>query len=236
MRKVLLTMALVGLLVIPVLAQFRGGGFGGGQTGDALLFNKSVQEELKLTDAQKKSLGEVTKAGADLREKGKEAFQDGDKEKGQEFFKKAGEETTKALKKFKDGLTTIQTKRFDQIQIQVATKNNDANLFKREDIVKALKLSDKQKETVKETLSELAKDTKEVLDDAKDDFRTKGKAAFTKIGTLRKEAYEKITKTFEPDQTKAFKDMAGDKFELKMEKGKFGKGGKGGKKDKKDDF
>ena len=189
MRKVFLTMALVGLLVIPVLAQFRGG-FGGGQlTGDALLMNKSVQEELKLTDDQKKIVSEVAK-------------------------------------------------RFAQISIQVATKNNDANIFKNDDVVKALKLTDKQKASVKETLSDLEKDAKEVMDDAKDDFRTKGKAAFTKVAGLRKEAYEKITKALTDDQSKAFKELAGDKFELKMEKGGFNKGGKGGKnkKDKKDDF
>ena len=56
MRKCVLTLALVGLLALPVYAQFGFGGRGG--TG-MLLTNKSVQEELKLTDAQKSDVKKI---------------------------------------------------------------------------------------------------------------------------------------------------------------------------------
>src|SRR6266511_2221757 len=60
-----LTFAVVALFAAPATAQRQprpGGGFGG--FGN-LLTNKSVQEELKITDDQKKKLEEVTKKVSD---------------------------------------------------------------------------------------------------------------------------------------------------------------------------
>jgi Spy/CpxP family protein refolding chaperone len=246
MRKTLLTMALVALLAVPVLAQRFGGGFGmfgGAQGGDRLLMNKSVQDELKLDDKQKKQLEEISKSAREEGRKAFEAMKDGDKEKAMEIFKKVGEEQTKSLKKFKDGLTSTQTKRFGQIEVQVAKQRNEVNIFKREDIQKALKLTDKQKESVKETLSDLEKDVKEVMEDAKGGGKEKRGELFKKLQTMRKDAFEKVTKAFSEDQNKAWNELSGEKFEYKEDKGRFGgfggKGKRGGKKDgdkKKDDF
>jgi len=222
MRKLLMTLALVGLLSVPLLAQFRPGGFGRGpQGGDMLLMNKSVQTELKLDDKQKKALGEITKKQADLRGKIREAFEDGDREKAMEILKKAGEETNKAVKEFNKSLTSTQAKRFQEIQVQVATKNNSLEIFKNEDVAKALKLTDKQKEKIKESLTDLQKDVKELFEDAKGD-REKFGAAMKKVGGLRKDAFEKITKDLTSDQQKIWKTLGGEKFELKMEGG-FGR-------------
>jgi len=235
MRKMWLTLALVGMLALPVLAQrFGGGMFGGGMTGDMLLMNKSVQKELKFDDKQTKAMAEVNKASAEHMAKAREAFQDGDREKGMEHMTKANEERTKALKKFKETLTSEQAKRFQEIEIQVATKGADPNIFKHSGVAKALKLTSKQEETVKETLSDLEKDTKEVMSELKGGGKGgKGKGIFQKLGTMRKEAYEKITKTLTDDQQKTLKELGGKAFEIEMPK--FGgKGGKGGK--KKDDF
>jgi hypothetical protein len=142
---------------------------------------------------------------------------------------------TKELKKFKESLTSVQHKRFQEIEVQVATRITDPNLFKHSGVVKALKLTSKQQETVKEALSDLEKDAKEVMEDAKGDF-SKFKGAFKKVQTLRKDTFEKITKGLTEEQQKTLKDLSGEKFDYVPDK--FGgKGGKGGKnKKKKDDF
>jgi hypothetical protein len=235
MRKLLMTLALVGLLSVPIMAQFRPGMFGGGPMGgDMLLMNKSVQTELKFDDKQKKALGEITKKQADARGKIREAFEDGDREKAMELVKKSGEETAKSLKEFKKTLTTAQTKRLHEIEVQVATRFNDLNIFKNEAVAKALKLTDKQKAAAKEAATDLAKDTKELFDDAKGDF-TKFRAIQKKVAGLRKDAFEKFTKGLSTDQQKVWKDLAGEKFDLKMEGG-FGKGKGKNRKPKTDEF
>jgi hypothetical protein len=237
MRKTLLTLTLVTLLALPVLAQRQPrGGFGGGmQGGDMLLMNKSVQEELKFTDAQKKIAADVAKATTELREKMMEAFKDKDKEKATELRTKITDETAKGAKKIKESLNSVQAKRFEQIEVQVATKSTDPKIFNRDFVKAALKLTDKQKETVKEEVSNFEKDAKEVMDDIKGDFR-KMRDAMTKVGGMRKEAYEKITKSLSEDQVKTYKTLGGDAFELKMERGGFGKDkGKGKRGDKKKD-
>jgi hypothetical protein len=239
MRKMWLTLTLVAMIALPVLAQRGGfGGFGlGGMSGDMLLMNKSVQKELKLDDKQTAALKEANKAAEEHMAKAREAFQDMDREKGMEHMQKANEVRTKALKKFKDDtLTSEQRKRFAEIEVYVGTKvNKDPNVFKETAITKALKLSDKQQETVKETLSDLDKDVKEVQADAKGDF-SKMKGMFKKMQSLRGDAFEKITKSLTEDQQKTLKELAGKEFEFKMDN-PFGKGGKKGKKGKKkDDF
>ena len=73
MRKMLALGSLLSLMaIVPTQshAQRPGGGFGGGG-GVMLVSNKSVQEELKLTDEQKEKIGEKMKG---MGEKRKEAF------------------------------------------------------------------------------------------------------------------------------------------------------------------
>jgi len=238
MRKTFMTLTLVALMALPVLAQRqRGGfGFGGPQTGDSLLTNKSVQEELKLDDKQKESLKELGEKTREIMKEGGEAFKSKDQEKIKELLDKVAEVRTKGLKKVKESLTSLQSKRFGEIQIQVAKKVNDANLFKREEIQKLLKLTDKQKDSVKESLADLEKDVKEVRDDAKGD-KEKRRASGAKIATLQKDAFEKISKSLTEDQAKSLKDAGGESFEYKSDFGNFGKDkGKGNKKKKTDDF
>jgi Spy/CpxP family protein refolding chaperone len=237
MRKMILTLALGIGLVLPVVAQFRQGGAGGfGQmTGDALLNNKSVQKELKLTEEQTKQIEELTSA---QREAMKEAFQSfrEDREKAAEMMKKAQTEMTNGLKKVRESFTSEQSKRFSQIKIQVAAKNKDLKIFQDEEVVKALNLTTKQQDTVKETLAGIEKDVQELRDEAKGDFR-KMRDIFQKSRELTNEGWDTVVKSLNDDQKKAWEDAQGEKFELKMDfgKGGFGKDKKGRDK-KKDDF
>jgi hypothetical protein len=91
MRKVLLTLALVGLLAVPVCAQF-GFGFGRGMDATQLILQKSVQEELKLSDDQKKALTEANDAF-------QKAFREAIQEKDFSGIAKANETRTEAVKK-----------------------------------------------------------------------------------------------------------------------------------------
>jgi len=232
MRKTWLTVVLVGLLVLPLLAQRPRGGQGGQQGGDFLLIFKSVQEELKLDDKQKKELAAIAEKQLENGKKIFELFKEGEKDKARETGKKFFEETSKALAKVRQSLTSTQLKRFTQIEIQQAVKIKSPRIFTNQEVEKILKLSDKQKDAIKETLSDLEKDSKEVLDEAKD-FKKKG-AAYKKIATMRGEVYEKLTKSFTKDQLKVWETAGGEEFKGKL----GGGGGKRKNKDekKKDDF
>lgn len=233
MRKAILTVVLVGLMALPVWAQFGFFG-GGGATGDALLTNKSVQKELGLKEdvtnglakAQREYFTKVFGAG-------KEA--DGDEDKAKEIREKAQKEYNKALAKVKQGLSKDQMKRFAEIEYNVAAQTNDLGFLNREDVQKALKFTDKQKKLVKTTEEGLAKDTKEVIDDAREskDFGS----LRTKLPKLRKEAYETVTKSLSDDQKKIWKEKGGKAFKYESGfgggKGKFK--GKGKRRPKKDD-
>lgn len=226
MRKLSLTLVLIALLAMPVLAQFGfGRGMGGGLDATQLLANADVQKALKLSDEQKKTIREASTA---RQEAIKAAFQDMDRE----AMQKAQEEFTKVMSKVKDGLTSDQRKRLGEIEVQAAIQLNQPSIFKREHVQKALKLTDKQKEMVKESLSDLEKDVKEVMEDAKGD-KEKFFGAFQKVAGMNKETFTKITKTLTDEQKKIWKEMQGEKFEGNLNP--FGKG-KFGKKKNKDDF
>ena len=226
MRKALLTLALVGMMAVPLLAQFRGMFGGGGMDGPGLLANKSVQEELKLTDDQKKDLKAATdarqKAFAKMREDGFD----------RDTMVKIGEDFNKAAKKVADGLKPAQKKRLLQIEVQLATKNNSVRIFQNSEVQKALKLTEKQQKTIKSTLSDLEKDIKELFQESK------GREAFTKVREMNKEAFATVTKSLDADQKKAWETLAGEKFEGKGPPFEFNFKGKGkgkGRKDKKKD-
>ncbi|MBY0228859.1 MAG: hypothetical protein K2W96_06255 [Gemmataceae bacterium] len=227
MRKTLLMLALAGMITLPVVAQFRPGAgmFGGGQN---LLSMKEVRKELKFTDDQNKVV-------ADLQEKNKEAtsglrelFAE-DREKAMAQMKKAGDDLSAGYKKLRGDLTSAQKKRLGELEIQNAAKNKDLGIFKNEDALKVLKLTDKQKEELKEVADTLEKDSKELLDDAKGD-KKKGREVFGKIRTMNAEAFDKVMKGLDDDQKKAWEAAQGEKFEF-PEFG-FGKEKGKGKKDK----
>jgi Spy/CpxP family protein refolding chaperone len=203
------------------------GGMGGALEGPMLLLNKSVEDELKLTDAQK---DEVKKIQDKRTEDMRKAFQDSgmDKEKMQEAMKAVTESTTKAVNKVVEGLKPEQQKRFKQIQVQV----KGLRAFADEDVAKALKLTDKQKEEAKTAADELAKDSRDLLTDAGRD-RDKRAEAQKKITELTAKATDKILGGLNDEQKKTYKELTGEKFEYKPDAPMGGgKGGKGGKTDK----
>lgn len=224
MRKVLLTAVLAGLIALPVLAQ-PGGGLFRGADGGMLLANPDVQKELKLSDTQKESL---KKASTKMQEAMRKAREDMDRE----GFTKAMEGYRDSLAGVRKELTGAQTKRLLGIEVQMAERSGQARIFAREEVQKALKLTDKQKANIKELMSDMEKDAKELMEDAKGD-RTKAMAAFKKLATMGKESFTKINKTLTEEQKKAWKELQGDKFEMQARP--FG-GGTGGRRPKAKDI
>jgi Spy/CpxP family protein refolding chaperone len=220
MRKLFLTVALAALVCLPVVAQpFPGGMMGrGGDMSATLLSLEGVQKELKLTDDQKEAIGKATKERNDAFRK---AFED----KDFASMPKAGEAFTKAMTTVKDGLKPGQKKRLLGIEVQLAEKNKTVTIFKNAEVVKALVLTDKQKESVKELMSEYEKDAKELFEDAKGD-RTKSKGVFQKVQKMGGDTYAKITKSLSEKQLDAWKDLKGEKFEVVFPKGGFNPKGK----------
>jgi Spy/CpxP family protein refolding chaperone len=225
MRKILLTLVAGAFLTALALAQF--GPRGGGGAG-MLLRNSGVQKELKLTDEQTTKVKEfLEKTGAKMRE----AFQAGDQEKTREVMKEIAQETEKFVK---DTLKEDQVKRLKQIEHQIA----GPRAFGEEDVAKALKLTDEQKDDIKKINEELGAAAQEAFQGAFGD-REKMAEARKKMENLNKEAMTKITKMLTPDQKKAWKEVTGEPFDFKPEGfgpgGGFGKGkGRKGDKDKKE--
>jgi hypothetical protein len=204
-----LTATLFALLVSPLFVSAQrpqpgGGGFA--MTPDRLLANKSVQEELKLTEEQIKKFDGVREKYKDELAKAREAK---DFKALQEIGKKVSEDITKLSG---DVLKPDQVKRFHQIQVQVA----GLRAFEREDVKTALKLTDKQVEEIKALAGEVEKDAAELRKDAGMD-KEKRDAAQKKITEMRAKALAKATEGLKDDQKKAFTELTGAKFELKIE-------------------
>jgi Spy/CpxP family protein refolding chaperone len=221
MRKICLTVVLAALVCVPALAQFRGMGMG--DMGATLLAIEGVQKELKLTDDQKEAITKATKDRTD-------AFAKARQDMDREGFTTAMEGYTKAMTKVKADLTAAQKKRLLGIEVQVADKNKTVTIFKNADVIKALALTDKQTESVKEQLSTFEADSKELMEDAKGDF-TKMRGIMQKMQKMGGATYDKIVKSLSEKQVAAWKEIQGDKFEVTFPKGNFGPKGKAKKDD-----
>ncbi len=112
-------------IVSMVTAQPGGfGGFGGFRGGDVdslVLTNTALQEEIKLTDAQKEKFKPIIDKQTDLNKKSREVFSGGnfDKDKFAEINKERQTLAAESKKLRDEVLTAEQKKRLDQIQVQV---------------------------------------------------------------------------------------------------------------------
>jgi hypothetical protein len=188
-----------------------------------VIFQKSVQDEVKLTDAQK---GDLEKAQEKMRSSMREAFQSagGDREKMQEAMKTATEATKKEIDKVKESLKPEQTKRLKQLEIQFA----GLRAFAEADVQKELKLTDKQKDEIKEISESATKDSQELMATARSGGGRPDPAKLQEVGkkvqAVQKEAQDKVAGLLTDAQKKTWAEMTGEKFD-KFER--FGQGGRG---------
>ena len=224
MRKVCVTILAIGLAALaasPALAQQPGQGRGGrgGRGGfelnaAALLRMEKVQEELKITDEQK---AEFTKITDKYKDDIAKARTDMNREKMAELRKAETEDMDKAIPTI---LKPEQAKRLKQLEVQAG----GLSALNKEDVQTALKLTDDQKKSIKESTEELTKDAQEMFQSAQGD-RTKMGELMTKMQGMRKEALDKAVSGFNDDQKKEWKELNGEKFEFPA----FGGGRRGGR-------
>lgn len=194
-------------------AQGQGGGRGmGGGGGLNLLTNKSVQKELKLTDEQ---IEKATKASVELTEKFAERraeLRDMEpaerQEKSAAMNKEIGVESKKAMEII---LKPEQTKRFDQIALQV----QGYRAFNVPETQTKLKLTDEQKTKIKEMADEAQAQMREIFQSAQNG----GDRAemMKKMTEFNKTMNEKAASMLTDDQKKNWKEMTGEPFTVVQE-------------------
>jgi hypothetical protein len=204
LMQITLAAAVMVMAVSPALAQQRGGGgrgFGGGTL--FLLTQKSVQEELKLS-------GEQVKMVTELQEKQRESFQ-GLRDLSQEERQTKMQEITKvqneAIAKI---LKPDQLKRAKQIALQ----QQGPRAVNNEEVAKALKVTDEQKEKMREIQRESFEKLREL---GFDEDKAKEREA------LQKETNGKMMAVLSSEQQAKLKEMQGEPFKGKIERPQFGR-------------
>lgn len=195
------------MVVVPlVFAQGRqrpGMGMGGGSL--FLLTQKSVQDELKLTEDQ------VKKVTA-LEEKQRESLK-GLKDLSQEERKTKFEANAKENKKAVDEiLKPEQTKRLKQISLQ----QNGARAYADPEVAEALKLTDDQKEKIKSIQEDSRKEMRDLFGGGDREEARK------KMETLRKATDEKVQGVLTADQKGKLKELMGEPFKGEIKRPEFG--------------
>lgn len=229
MRRLIGCLILVAALVVVTInsveAQFFPGMGGFKQSPITLIMNKSVQEELKLTEEQIKAFTEGQKEAFKLMPKFdpsdlaklKELKPEEIQAKMAEMMKPINEANEKLLAKT---LKPEQSKRLNQIVRQQA----GIQAFTQEDVQKELGLTDDQKKKIKGILDDLTEDVAELSRPSNKD-KEKGKGGFgfprlspearEKIAKLREKAKESILDTLTAAQKDKWKELVGEPFELK---------------------
>jgi hypothetical protein len=201
------------IVAAPLFAQQPGPRGGGGAiTTTALLTNKGVVEELKLSDEQQEK---VKKSLTEIREKFAEDLKGSFKDK-EKFAKIQKDMAAEVTKNVMPTLKAEQVKRLHQIEIQAGVQTRGPSAFLTEAVEKEMKFTDKQKDAIKEAGEALAKERMEIFKEIGKDKDKRAEAQKT-LATKTKAAVEKITSTLTEDQKKAYKELTGAAFEYKPE-------------------
>ena len=184
------------------------GGFGGPmQVSMAQLLQvEKVQQELKLSDEQKQQAEQIAD---DLRSKAREAFQGGGP--GQEAFAQMREASQQADQKVAELLKDEQSKRLEEIRLQVAGPSILA--FDRE-LAQKLNVTQDQRQKAREILEAQGEKTREAFQNAEGEGRERFEAAREKIEQIRKETDEQLVAVLTDEQKQQWKEMTGKPFEL----------------------
>lgn len=202
-------LAVVAFVAGPALAQDKPRGFGGFGGGGKLFYltQKSVQDELKLTDDQVKKFTE-------LQEKQRGGFRDLQGLSQEEVRAKMQERAKETDRAISEGLKPEQLKRLNQIYYQ----QRGADTFTDPEVQKALGFTDDQKQKVEA----IQKDGQAAMRDLFQPGGDRAEAA-KKMEEFRKSQQEKLTSVLTADQKTKWTELQGTKFEGKIDKPGFGK-------------
>jgi hypothetical protein len=234
----LLTVGVAVLLAAPLFAQNQPGGGRGGRGGPGgggltfLLNNKSVQEELKLSEDEAKKAkdvaDEVAKKHADD-SKGLDRMKEEDRAKLAEIRQTIAKEELAAVNAV---LKPDQAKRLKEIMVQRSLSTTGPSALLTGDIAAAVKLNDDQKEKIKAIGDDFAKERQQVNQEAGIGGRRGGgggggggrpdpaklEEVRKKVDGLNKEAMTKAVALLSADQKKSLDDLKGAAFEIKIER------------------
>jgi Spy/CpxP family protein refolding chaperone len=211
-----------GSLPAAVVAQGPGGPggrggfgmFGGGGGGDLMLLqNDDVRTELGLVDDQVEKIRGI---GEKMREEMRSMFSGfrdlGDDErraKFEEMRTKMEDRAKEVQKEMDEILLPHQSKRLKQIGRQLRSRQGGSNGISPDAVATELKLSDEQKEKLREKAQEVEKKLRE------------------KVAKMRKEAEDDLLSVLTPEQRAEWRDLIGEPFEMQF-RGFGGRGGPGG--------
>lgn len=216
-----LALALAAWLSAPAQAQRPGGGMMG---GGALLANKDVQKELKLTDEQ---IEKAEKAAAEMRAKMAERRQELDGLEGQERQEKMAsfqKEMAAESKKLSDELLKPeQAKRFEQISLQTEFRMRGPQALLGAEVQSKMKLTDEQKAKLNDLGEDLQSQRRELFQAGQGGDRQE---MMTKMQALQKETAEKVMAMMTEDQKTAWKELTGEPFEIRFQPGQRPRGGR----------
>jgi hypothetical protein len=223
-------LGLAALITVPALAQEK---LGGRPPGDrsgirddrdipvvafrgivgGLLMTRSVQEELKLTAEQVK---DVSAAVRKVREKYQDDLVKGSTRGGKEYAELLAKWDDENWKAVAEILKPEQAKRLKQIDLQQGGVRN----FLREEVAKELKLTDDQKGKIKGVVTEELQDIEALSREAGNLNDKENREALQKaVQKLTKAARDNIDAVLTADQRKAWKELTGAPFELKLDAG-----------------
>jgi Spy/CpxP family protein refolding chaperone len=207
--------AVVAIAVCPAWAQEqqrqRGGGRGFGAFGAGTLYllgQKSVQEELKLSDEQVKKVTE-------LQEKQREAFQglrDLSPEERQTKMQEIAKAQNEALAKVLDAK---QLKRAKQIALQQQVRFGLAFVLTNDELAKTLQITDEQKQKIQEIRRSAFE---EMRDLGRDEEGRK------KREEIRNATNEKVNGVLTAEQKAKLKELQGEPFKGEIQFPPFGGG------------
>jgi Spy/CpxP family protein refolding chaperone len=242
---------LVGIVAVSAVAQPPRGGMGimgGGGGPIGLLNSKTVKEEIKLTEEQETKFKAWAKEYAvKMMEEGKSRFESLKDTPKEEWGKKMGEMMAEATKKQYTEIATIlkeeQVKRLKQIDVQVM----GLRAFGNPEVVAALKITDEQKDKLKDATENMMKESRELRDEygikgfaQRPMDESKAKEFDKKMSGITKETMEKIMGMMTDAQKTSWKEMTGATVDVAKIQTESRAGGMGafqgkGKKPKVDD-
>lgn len=206
MRGVLSLAVAVSLAALPALAQQRpqgGFGRGGGMMTGMLLGQESVQNELKLTEAQLKTVKE-------LGEKQREAMKGLQAGGGAEGFKKIMEMMQENEKAYTNLLKPDQAKRLRQISLQV----QGPRALSSPDVAKELDVTAEQQEKIREVQAESFKQSAGLFAPGGNPEEMR-----KKMQEADKKAQEKVLALLTAEQKTKWKEMTGAPFKGDIQMG-----------------